>query len=322
MEFKDRLRELMEKNNLTCKELGDMLGVTNQAVSAWRTGSTAKPKKAMIQKIAELFDISEEELIGGVTMAERETTLLRNGSGYVDPTAYKALKKVETEMSATGGVKMKNEFKPGEIWESVTDKPEYIYYLVVGVQKNALNVLKLKHLDEEHPKKTQDNIEIVAKGIVYTDAGLLAYVPKRKLTGFIRRLTDEEFATVKTCILEKLGFDEFLSFDNQAMAEMEKKLEAAESRAVRYKAEKEMELGAYNENLKRQSGIISDLESKLEDTEKARDGLMHEVDRLNAELMLKSYNSETTVKMQVERDFYKEQYEKLFALVTKNVYAV
>lgn len=65
MEFKDRLRELMEKNNLTCKELGDMLGVTNQAVSAWRTGSTAKPKKAMIQKIAELFDISEDELIGG-----------------------------------------------------------------------------------------------------------------------------------------------------------------------------------------------------------------------------------------------------------------
>ena len=38
-------------------------------------------------------------------MAERETTLLRNGSGYVDTTAYKALKKVEKEMSANGGGK-------------------------------------------------------------------------------------------------------------------------------------------------------------------------------------------------------------------------
>ena len=255
-------------------------------------------------------------------MAERETTLLRNGSGYVDTTAYKALKKVEKEMSANGGVKMENEFKPGEIWESTTERNEPVYYLIVGVQKYYCNVLKLKYFDEEHPENTSDNIEVIAKGIMYTDVGMIAYASKRKLNGFIRRLTDEEFATVKTCILEKLGFDEFLSFDNQTMAEMEKKLEAAENRAERYKSEKEMELGAYNENMKMQSGIISDLESKLEETEKTRDGLMHEVDRLNAELILKTQDSEENVKMQVERDFYKEQYEKLFALVTKNVYAV
>lgn len=276
-------------------------------------------------------------------MAERETTLLRNGSGYVDPTAYKALKKVETEMNTNGGVKMENEFKPGEIWESETDRNEPIYYLIVGVQKYYCNVLKLKYFSEEHPDNTRDNIKVIAKGIMYTDAGMIAYASKRKFTGFIRRLTEEEFKTVKTCIIEKLGFDEFLSFDSRTAEDVEeentllkRKLikqnelrEDAEKQALslqdkveRVKAEKEMELGAYNENLKMQSGVISDLETKLEEAEKARDGLMHEVDRLNAELMLKAQDSDETVKTQVERDFYKEQYEKLFALVTKNVYAV
>lgn len=47
-------------------------------------------------------------------MAERESELLRNGSGYVDPTAYKALKKIEKMEDEN-----MNEFKPGEIWESV-----------------------------------------------------------------------------------------------------------------------------------------------------------------------------------------------------------
>lgn len=255
-------------------------------------------------------------------MSERETTLLRSGSGYVDPTAYKVLKKVETEMNTNGGVKMENEFKPGEIWESETDRNEPIYHLIVWVQKYYCNVLKLKYFDEEHPDNTRDNIKVIAKGIMYTDAGMIAYASKRKFTGFIRRLTEEEFKTVKTCILEKLGFDEFLSFDSRTVEDAEKQVMSLQDQIERVKAEKEMELGAYNENLKMQSGVISDLETKLEEAEKARDGLMHEVDRLNAELMLKAQDSDETVKTQVERDFYKEQYEKLFALVTKNVYAV
>ncbi len=38
----------------------------------------------------------------GKNMAERETELLRNGSGYVDPTAYKALKKIEKNENGGG----------------------------------------------------------------------------------------------------------------------------------------------------------------------------------------------------------------------------
>ena len=270
-------------------------------------------------------------------MAERETELLRNGSGYVDPTAYKALKKVETEMSANGGAKMTNEFKPGEIWEGETERNETVYYLIVGVQNYFCNVLKLKRFDEKHPENTRGNIEVIAKGIMYTDAGMISYASKRKLTGFVRRLTDEEFTTVKTCILEKLRFDEFLTFDsrtavdveeendllkrklikqNELREDAEKQILSLQEQIDRIKSENEMELGAYNENLKMLGSSISDLESKLEEAEKTRDGLMHEVDRLNAELMIKTGSDTEFIKMQVERDFYKEQYEKLFQMVT------
>ena len=77
-----------------------------------------------------------------------------------------------------------------------------------------------------------------------------------------------------------------------------------------------MELDAYNGNLKMLGDTIANLEEKLEEAEKQRDGLMHEVDRMNTELMIKTVSDTEFIKTQVERDFYKEQYEKLFQMVT------
>lgn len=250
-------------------------------------------------------------------MAEKESELLRNGSGYVDMTAYKALKKVEKSMN--GGIeKMEKVFIPGEIWESKTNNAENEYYLIVAVQDNVCNVLKLKSEED----KSHGNIEVIAKEKMYTDAGLISYVSKWKLCRFVRVLTGAEFEKVKTCILEKLGFDEFLSFDSRTDVDAEKQIRSLHEQIDRIKAENEMELSAYNENLKMIGSSISDLESKLEESEKTRDGLMHEVDRLNTELMLKADGSEENVKIKVERDFYKEQYEKLFGMVTKNALTV
>lgn len=64
-ELSNRIYELRIQKGLSQKELGAILGVSNKAVSKWETG-TAIPKTETLIKLAEVFEISTEELINGV----------------------------------------------------------------------------------------------------------------------------------------------------------------------------------------------------------------------------------------------------------------
>lgn len=60
-EFGNFIYSLRNEKGLTQSELGEMLGVTNKAVSKWENGS-AKPNTSLIPKLAEIFEITVEEL--------------------------------------------------------------------------------------------------------------------------------------------------------------------------------------------------------------------------------------------------------------------
>lgn len=64
-ELSNKIYELRTQKGLSQKELGAILGVSNKAVSKWETG-TAIPKTETLIKLAEVFEISTEELINGV----------------------------------------------------------------------------------------------------------------------------------------------------------------------------------------------------------------------------------------------------------------
>ncbi len=59
--FGNFLYTLRTEKKLSQAELGKLLGVTNKAVSKWENG-TAKPNTKLIPKIAEIFEVSVEEL--------------------------------------------------------------------------------------------------------------------------------------------------------------------------------------------------------------------------------------------------------------------
>lgn len=61
-ELSNRIYELRTQKGLSQKELGAILGVSNKAVSKWETG-TAIPKTETLIKLAEVFEISTDELI-------------------------------------------------------------------------------------------------------------------------------------------------------------------------------------------------------------------------------------------------------------------
>lgn len=68
-ELSNRIYELRTQKGLSQKELGAILGVSNKAVSKWETG-TAIPKTETLIKLAEVFEISTEELINSVCKDE------------------------------------------------------------------------------------------------------------------------------------------------------------------------------------------------------------------------------------------------------------
>ena len=59
----ERLNELFDADPRNDTAIADMLGVSKQAISAWRTG-TRSPGKKMLFKISETFNVGIEWLMG------------------------------------------------------------------------------------------------------------------------------------------------------------------------------------------------------------------------------------------------------------------
>ena len=76
-EFAEKIYTLRSEKGISQKELGDLLGVSNKAVSKWETGDSM-PKTATLLKIAELFDIDISELMGGESRTETDDSELTN----------------------------------------------------------------------------------------------------------------------------------------------------------------------------------------------------------------------------------------------------
>ena len=61
--FGERLRELRKRRRLNRDELGDILGVSGNAITAYETGKR-NPRKEVIDKICEYFDVRYDWLTG------------------------------------------------------------------------------------------------------------------------------------------------------------------------------------------------------------------------------------------------------------------
>lgn len=59
----DRLNELFDSDSRNDSSIAAELGVSKQTISAWRNGSRS-PKKSMLIKISEMYNVSIEWLMG------------------------------------------------------------------------------------------------------------------------------------------------------------------------------------------------------------------------------------------------------------------
>ncbi|WP_238403267.1 GNAT family N-acetyltransferase [Paenibacillus mesophilus] len=130
IKFQERIKELRSERNMTQQQLGDLLGVTGQAVSKWETG-LATPDIMLLPKVAKLFGCTIDSLFFG-----------SDGTGSDDCKTMTRLDLAETkiENSNLRGVVMRDVVMDGaEIFDSRLNG--------MRIHHGGMANLSMRHLD-------------------------------------------------------------------------------------------------------------------------------------------------------------------------------
>ena len=120
--------------------------------------------------------------------------LRRNGSGYYDPTAYKALKNIERE-------EQEMEVRKGEIWE--VEMGNNLRTVLVLAEHGSYSTV-LIFSDEQRERRT---VQLNAQGMKYTEPGMITYKFNDGFNRFIRQTKEEEFADIIGQVECAMGLD-------------------------------------------------------------------------------------------------------------------
>ncbi|WP_114384323.1 helix-turn-helix domain-containing protein [Paenibacillus prosopidis] len=128
IQFQDRIKTLRLERNMTQQELGDLLGVTAQAVSKWETGLST-PDITVLPQISKLFSCSIDSLLfGGGPSHDSKTRMGMN------------LEDAKIECSNLRGIIMRDVVMDGaEIFESRLNG--------MRIHHGGMANLSLRHLD-------------------------------------------------------------------------------------------------------------------------------------------------------------------------------
>lgn len=130
-----------------------------------------------------------------------DNDLLRNGSGYVDITAYKALQnyqKGERDM----------EFNRGEIFEYSTNNYEKKKALILSADfRKESRYISIVLLQDDAKGVINVPIKTVG-GTMYADCGLVSFCTNERLGNFLKTATDEEMAQIDEGIAKCLGIEQ------------------------------------------------------------------------------------------------------------------
>ena len=129
-ELSNRIYELRTQKGLSQKELGAILGVSNKAVSKWETG-TAIPKTETLIKLAEVFEISTEELLN-TTFQEEGLPTLAELSKHIECIMEQKREASEKEKTNDYNVRSARMYIVGLIAVIVTGVVLVILYLLNG----------------------------------------------------------------------------------------------------------------------------------------------------------------------------------------------
>ena len=91
----ERIKQLRLEKGWTQEVLAKLLGVSRLAVARWETGER-RPRKKYLDKLAEVFGVSMEELLGVELKGEdrKELKVFKASEKNVDPLALKVVQEI------------------------------------------------------------------------------------------------------------------------------------------------------------------------------------------------------------------------------------
>lgn len=129
-----------------------------------------------------------------------DNELLRNGSGYVDFTAYMAIKNYVQDGEA------KMEYKRGEIFEYSANGYDTKKALVVSAdfRKDGRFISVIVLSDEI---KGENMVPVVCGGQMYADCGMVSFATNDRLGNYLRTASKAEMELVDEGIAKCLGIE-------------------------------------------------------------------------------------------------------------------
>ena len=80
--FQERLKKLRKSKNMSQQDLADELGISQQTVAKWESG-TASPKNTAIVRLSSIFDVSCDYLLGNQKkISEKEAIEMLFGDDF------------------------------------------------------------------------------------------------------------------------------------------------------------------------------------------------------------------------------------------------
>lgn len=112
MKFNEQIQKLRKEKGLTQNDLAEKLFISYQAVSQWETGNT-KPDIELLPRLAEIFEVSIDELFG-VERNEQKEECFGRIKNYDDDTLYIVVAKgkdINTVLNLNSTIKNKEDIE-------------------------------------------------------------------------------------------------------------------------------------------------------------------------------------------------------------------
>lgn len=134
MTFQSRLRNLRRAKKLTQQEIADKLGITRQAYGYYENeNSKREPDIETIQKLAEIFDVSTDYLLG-----RSDSKNLPELTPKDERDIAKRMEKLKQDLAADGGLSFYGEPLSEEAKESLLEAMEYAVRTAQRINKKYI----------------------------------------------------------------------------------------------------------------------------------------------------------------------------------------
>lgn len=289
--FAIRLKQCMIESRMKQTELADKLGITHGSIYQWLNGKTV-PTAERINRIAEIFGCSKEWLMGEDVPKDKE--IKRNASGYTDPTAYAAIKSIEKEGKEMLEIRgIEKTIEKGGIYEYTLQNGSRKYALCMSDdRRNDQRTMAIIILEERGT-----GIEVICHTAMYANPNRLSYGYVDNFGRFVRKANSEEMKAIEKATIVATGLSgPVVQFVDPAEAEKIKHM-----------------IKALKDENEEKENCIESLRKQLQQLSVDYNALSKEsVKMCGSE---KPANDAALMKVEVERDFYKAQYEKMFAML-------